>query len=51
MYSDETLADKVSLSVKFTFQDMQKTLEDEEIADTIDKILAALNDKLGIGLR
>ncbi len=51
LYSDETLADKVSLSVKFTFQDMQKTLEDEEIADTIDKILAALNDKLGIGLR
>ncbi|WP_238389182.1 hypothetical protein [Campylobacter fetus] len=30
---------------------MQKTLEDEEIADIIDKILTALNDKLGIGLR
>ncbi|AVK81510.1 phenylalanine--tRNA ligase subunit beta [Campylobacter fetus] len=51
LYSDETLGDKVSLSVKFTFQDMQKTLEDEEIADIIDKILTALNDKLGIGLR
>ncbi|WP_163226532.1 phenylalanine--tRNA ligase subunit beta, partial [Campylobacter fetus] len=41
LYSDETLGDKVSLSVKFTFQDMQKTLEDEEIADIIDKILTA----------
>ena len=41
----------MSLSVKFNFQDIQKTLEDEEVAAIMDKILDALKQKLNIGLR
>ena len=41
----------MSLSVKFNFQDIQKTLEDEEVAAIMDKILDALKQNLNIGLR
>ena len=51
IYSDDKLGDDVSLSVKFNFQDIQKTLEDEEVAAIMDKILDALKQKLNIGLR
>lgn len=51
IYEDKSLNAKVSLSIKFIFQDMQKTLEDEEISAVMDQILQALNNKLGIGLR
>ncbi len=51
IYADESLGDNISLSVKFTFQDDAKTLEDEEIVAIMDEILTALKDNLGIGLR
>lgn len=51
IYADESLGDNISLSVKFTFQDDVKTLEDEEIVAIMDEILTALKDNLGIGLR
>lgn len=51
IYSDESLGDSVSLSIKFTFQDDSKTLEDEEIVAIMDSILRALKENLGIGLR
>ena len=51
IYSDEKLGEDVSLSVKFNFQDIQKTLEDEEVAAIMDKILDALKQNLNIGLR
>ncbi|MGH1600981.1 phenylalanine--tRNA ligase subunit beta [Campylobacter majalis] len=51
IYSSDELGDNVSLSIKFTFQDMQKTLEDEEVACLMDKILAKLKDDLNIGIR
>jgi phenylalanyl-tRNA synthetase beta chain len=51
VYSDETLGDNMSLSVKFTFQDDAKTLEDEEIIAIMDEILSALKENLGVGLR
>ncbi len=51
IYTDESLGDNISLSVKFTFQDDAKTLEDEEIVAIMDEILTALKDNLGIGLR
>ena len=41
----------MSLSIKFTFQDDSKTLEDEEIVAIMDSILRALKENLGIGLR
>jgi phenylalanyl-tRNA synthetase, beta subunit len=51
IYSGDKLGDDVSLSVKFNFQDIQKTLKDEEVAAIMDKILDALKQNLNIGLR
>ena len=51
VYSDESLKDKQSVTIKFNFQNMQKTLEETEISGFIEQILGALNAKLGVGLR
>ncbi|MBP5779122.1 MAG: phenylalanine--tRNA ligase subunit beta, partial [Campylobacter sp.] len=51
IYKDENLKDSISLTIKFNFQDMEKTLEDDDIAGIMDKILKALNEKLGLNLR
>jgi len=50
-YSDDTLADKVSLSIRFVLQSDEKTLQEEDITSSIDEILNALKDELGVGLR
>lgn len=50
-YSDENLGENVSMSIRFTLQSMDKTLEEEDITTTMDSILNALNNELGIGLR
>jgi len=50
-YSDETLGDKMSLSIRFVLQSNEKTLEEEDITSAMDSILNALNSELGIGLR
>lgn len=50
-YSDETLKDDMSLTLRFTIQDMNKTLSEEEITSTMDEILASLKDKFGITIR
>lgn len=50
-YSDESLGDNVSLSIRFVLQSDDKTLEEEDINSTMDSILVALKDELGIGLR
>ena len=41
IYKDENLKDSISLTIKFNFQDMEKTLEDDDIAGIMDKILKA----------
>lgn len=51
IYRDKNLGSNSSLTVKFTFQDDQKTLEDDDIALIMDKILSALNTNLGITIR
>ena len=51
LYGDESLGDSKSLTIRLVFQDLQKTLCDEEVAGFTDKILAALNSELGLGLR
>ena len=51
IYRDDKLGDNVSLSIKFSFQDLEKTLEDEEVVIMMDKILNALKQNLNIGLR
>jgi len=50
-YSDESLADDMSLSIRFILQSQEKTLGEEDITSAMDTILAGLKDELGIGLR
>lgn len=50
-YSDESLGESVSLSVRFVLQSQEKTLQEEDITSTMDGILDALKEKLGVGLR
>lgn len=51
IYKDAKLNGAISLSLKFTFQDMGKTLEDDDINALMDKILSELKEKLNIGIR
>ena len=50
-YSDATLGNMISLSLRFVLQSNVKTLEEDDINSSIDGILNALNNELGIGLR
>ncbi len=50
-YQDETLGEKVSLTLRFVLRSDEKTLEEEDINGAMDGILAALEEKLQIGLR
>ena len=50
-YSDETLGDDMSLSIRFVLQSDEKTLEEEDITTAMETILEALKNELGIGLR
>ncbi|MDH4943704.1 phenylalanine--tRNA ligase subunit beta [Sulfurimonas sp. C5] len=50
-YSDESLGDNISLSLRFVLQSDEKTLEEEDITNAMESILNALKDELGIGLR
>jgi len=50
-YSDESLGENISLSLRFVLQSDDKTLEEEEITAAMDSILDALKSELGIGLR
>ncbi len=50
-YSDESLGDEMSLSLRFVLQSQEKTLEEDDIINTMGAILNSLNDELGVGLR
>ncbi|MFA5462254.1 MAG: phenylalanine--tRNA ligase subunit beta [Sulfurimonas sp.] len=50
-YSDESLGKNMSLSIRFVLQSFDKTLEEEEITNTMNTILDALKEELGIGIR
>lgn len=50
-YSDEALGNQMSLSLRFVLQSMDKTLEEDDITSSMDAILDALKQELGIGLR
>lgn len=45
------LGENMSLTLKFTFQGFEKTLQDDEITIFIDQILSSLKVNLNIGLR
>ncbi len=50
-YTDESLGDKMSLSIRFVLQSHEKTLQEEDITNVMDTILDTLQSKLEIGLR
>ena len=50
-YESEELGENMSLTLRFMLQSQEKTLEEEDITSSMDSILSALNDKLGIELR
>ena len=50
-YTDETLGENMSLSLRFVLQSEEKTLEEEDITSAMDTLLDALKNELGIGLR
>jgi len=51
IYSDESLGDKKSLTVRFTIQSNEKTLSDEDIDGVMKDILALLEEKFNASLR
>ena len=50
-YSDEELGENMSLSIRFVLQSFEKTLEEDDITNSMNTILNALNSKLGITIR
>jgi len=50
-YTDESLGENMSLSVRFVLQSEEKTLQEDDITSAMDGILKALKDELGVGLR
>lgn len=50
-YSDKSLGENMSLSIRFVLQSYDKTLEEDDITSTMDAILKSLNEELGVGLR
>ena len=51
VYSDESLAENESLTIRFVLQNDEKTMEEEDITTSMNNILEALEAKLSIGLR
>jgi phenylalanyl-tRNA synthetase beta chain len=51
IYSDKTLKDNESLTIKFVLQDDDKTMEENEITEIMNKILTQLKENLNISLR
>lgn len=51
IYRSKEFENSASISIKFSFQDMQKTLEDADVAEFMDKILEVLKKDLNIGIR
>ena len=50
IYSDENLKEFYSITVSFSFRDINKTLEDNQVSECMDKILNTLKE-LGLDLR
>ena len=50
-YSDASLGENISLSIRFVLQSQEKTLQEEDITSTMDAILERLKTNLGVGLR
>jgi phenylalanyl-tRNA synthetase beta chain len=51
IYSDEKMEESESLTIRFTLQSMEKTLEDNDMNMVLDNIIDRLKTKFGISLR
>jgi phenylalanyl-tRNA synthetase beta chain len=51
IYSDESLGQKKSLTIRFTLQSDKKTLVDEDIEESMNRILNSLKESFGAELR
>lgn len=51
LYEDASLKGKYSLTISFTFQDDEKTLEDSEVSAYMETIIKNLDENLGLKLR
>lgn len=51
LYTHQDFGDEVALSIRFVWQSMEKTLQEEEIADGMQKVLGVLSEKFGAKLR
>jgi len=51
IYEDESLGDKKSLTIRFFIQSMEKTLEDSDIEDVMDKVMSTLESECKAELR
>jgi len=51
IYEDETLENQKSLTIRLFIQSLDRTLEDREIEDTINKIVDSLKEQYGATLR
>ena len=50
-YSDASLEENMSLTLRFVLQSDEKTLEEEDITSSMNTILQKLDNELGVGLR
>ncbi|EDO7249407.1 hypothetical protein FW825_06240, partial [Campylobacter coli] len=50
LYSDASLENSYSLTLKFVFRDMNKTLEEAQVSEHMDKILQSFKE-MGLELR
>lgn len=51
IYEDEKLGDKKSIAIRLIFRDAKRTLQDSEVNEVIEKIIANLENKLGVEIR
>jgi len=50
-YSDETLGEDISLTIRFVLQSIDRTLEEDDITSSMSGVLKALESELGLTLR
>ena len=50
-YEDDKLGDNMSLTLRFVLQSSEKTLEEDDITNSMSGVLDVLEEKLGVTLR
>ena len=51
IYTDDTLGDKKSVTIRFILQDFNKTLSDSDIKESLQQIIDSLKEKLNLEMR